>query len=410
MALTKFEQDLNIIAKLDDEPNDVGGLSAAELKAKFDEGGLTLQKYINEVLIPVLEDLLDSLDKNKAGKEELQGVVLGQIPDGTITSEKLADETIAKEKLNTALQEEIGSHATKAEHNAHISATNNPHKVTAAQVAVSEDLAAQFDMPVPSFAEEVLAALGSGLQGLYDSVEGTAEAGTRWRMYEWALGYTSGKSVATSGTVAKFTLEVADSVSIGSDGSLSLNDPTTITYTDALPEVGKYFRATKQNTDIMLVTDGSYREMAYDLESNTNEVTFRNLSAVWTYERYIGDITDTSPDAYPEDGWADGVHYIRAGLAAGKIAQIQTGHYAGTGVYGGENPTGITLHFVPKAVFVMRDDQAAPSSACLLWLGQAGSSTDAQFTLTDKTLSWYAASAENQLNSSGHTYYYLAIG
>ena len=32
MALTKMNTDLNIIAALDDEPNSVGGLSAAELE------------------------------------------------------------------------------------------------------------------------------------------------------------------------------------------------------------------------------------------------------------------------------------------------------------------------------------------------------------------------------------------
>lgn len=46
--------DLNIISALDDEPNDVGGLTSAELKAKFDEAGLIIQKYINEQLIPAI--------------------------------------------------------------------------------------------------------------------------------------------------------------------------------------------------------------------------------------------------------------------------------------------------------------------------------------------------------------------
>ena len=44
MALTEFQDDLNIIQKLDDEPNDVGGLTAAELKAKFDEAEAQLSK------------------------------------------------------------------------------------------------------------------------------------------------------------------------------------------------------------------------------------------------------------------------------------------------------------------------------------------------------------------------------
>lgn len=52
-----LDGDLNIIQKLDDEPNDVGGLTAQELKAKFDESGNVIKKYINETLVPaILED------------------------------------------------------------------------------------------------------------------------------------------------------------------------------------------------------------------------------------------------------------------------------------------------------------------------------------------------------------------
>ena len=52
-----LDGDLNIIQKLDDEPNDVGGLTAQELKVKFDEAGNTIKQYINEKLVPaVLED------------------------------------------------------------------------------------------------------------------------------------------------------------------------------------------------------------------------------------------------------------------------------------------------------------------------------------------------------------------
>ena len=54
MAFEKFNKDMKIISALDDEPNDVGGLTAAELKAKFDEGGEALKRYINETLIPAV--------------------------------------------------------------------------------------------------------------------------------------------------------------------------------------------------------------------------------------------------------------------------------------------------------------------------------------------------------------------
>ncbi len=46
MSISEMTDDLGIISSLDDEPNDEGGLTAAELKAKFDEGGNTDRKSV----------------------------------------------------------------------------------------------------------------------------------------------------------------------------------------------------------------------------------------------------------------------------------------------------------------------------------------------------------------------------
>ncbi len=54
LEVTTLNGDLNIIAKLDDEPNDVGGLTSAELKAEFDKAGNVIKTYLNETLIPEL--------------------------------------------------------------------------------------------------------------------------------------------------------------------------------------------------------------------------------------------------------------------------------------------------------------------------------------------------------------------
>lgn len=63
-----LDGDLNIIQKLDDEPNDVGGLTAAELKHEFDKAGLAIQKYINETLVPkIIEE-----DATNAAREEAE--------------------------------------------------------------------------------------------------------------------------------------------------------------------------------------------------------------------------------------------------------------------------------------------------------------------------------------------------
>lgn len=57
MALPTLNDDLAVISKLDDLPNDVGGLTAADLKAKFDEAAGAIQTYINDTLLPYLESV-----------------------------------------------------------------------------------------------------------------------------------------------------------------------------------------------------------------------------------------------------------------------------------------------------------------------------------------------------------------
>lgn len=55
MALDKLNKNMQIISALSDEPNDVDGLTSAQLKAKFDEAGEAIKAYINNVLLPQLE-------------------------------------------------------------------------------------------------------------------------------------------------------------------------------------------------------------------------------------------------------------------------------------------------------------------------------------------------------------------
>ncbi|MDR0916360.1 MAG: hypothetical protein LBN02_04135 [Oscillospiraceae bacterium] len=56
MSIRNIDSDLNIIGALADEPNDEDGLGAEELKAKFDEGGNAIKAYINDTLIPDVND------------------------------------------------------------------------------------------------------------------------------------------------------------------------------------------------------------------------------------------------------------------------------------------------------------------------------------------------------------------
>ena len=55
MAFTQFSYDMEIIGKLSDTPNVDDGLTAAQLKDKFDEGGKAIKEYINGVLLQELQ-------------------------------------------------------------------------------------------------------------------------------------------------------------------------------------------------------------------------------------------------------------------------------------------------------------------------------------------------------------------
>ena len=155
MDFTPLEKDMNIISALDDEPNDVGGLTATELKAKFDEGGNAIKDYLNNTVIPEVKAALG----DKAGKDELQGLVLGQIPDGTITEDKLSEE----------LKEQIGSMAPASD-------------VFTKEETLSPETAALYELDDTAAPDDVfiILALGAGKYGYGITVkypDGTPAAG-----------------------------------------------------------------------------------------------------------------------------------------------------------------------------------------------------------------------------------------
>lgn len=59
MAIPKFLDDLNIIAKLGDYPGSDNNLSTAQFKAKFDEASIKIQNYINNTFLPYMNQLVD---------------------------------------------------------------------------------------------------------------------------------------------------------------------------------------------------------------------------------------------------------------------------------------------------------------------------------------------------------------
>lgn len=90
--------------------------------------------------------------------------------------------------------------------------------------------------------------------------------------------------------------------------------------------------------------------------------------------------------------------------------KIEAGSYVGTGTSGQSNPNELTFQFAPKMVVVTATGAAGlGASTGMLWNGNPTIGSKS-VTLDGNALSWYDSSAANQLNTSGTTYYYVAIG
>ena len=101
MAFTQFNYDMDIISKLSDSPNVDDGLTAAQLKGKFDEAGKVIKNYINStLLVEALEkpDFQGMVKSNGTGFIAAEAGKDYQAPLGTgdVTKEMLAGDVLSK--------------------------------------------------------------------------------------------------------------------------------------------------------------------------------------------------------------------------------------------------------------------------------------------------------------------------
>ena len=109
---------------------------------------------------------------------------------------------------------------------------------------------------------------------------------------------------------------------------------------------------------------------------------------------------------------------IDAALAGG--AKIATGSYTGTGKYGASHPNTLTFDFAPKFIYVYRSGSyltyafpAVAGQGTSVVYHQVGEFDNKVINLSwnGNSVSWYCtADVYCQLNNSGSTYCYFAIG
>ena len=116
MALTTFNEDMEIISKQSTYPNDADGMTPEELKASHDKAGKLIKEYINNTLLKELggTSAAGSLGVDKVNGTNMGSTIqaaldalaaqiveatLGTIPDKSIGEAKLADLSVSTRAL-----------------------------------------------------------------------------------------------------------------------------------------------------------------------------------------------------------------------------------------------------------------------------------------------------------------------
>lgn len=98
------------------------------------------------------------------------------------------------------------------------------------------------------------------------------------------------------------------------------------------------------------------------------------------------------------------------------VPKIETGSYVGTGTYGSSTPNTLTFSFEPKIVFIALDTDYNGTCVPMIRASKSAASIIASagylisLSWNEKSVSWYGATAQSQLNLSNKTYFYVCIG
>lgn len=252
----------------------------------------------------------------------------------------------------------------------------------------------------------------------------TLPSSDQWK----TIAYGNGKFVTTCGT--------GRSVAYSTDGaswtavsiSSYVANWSKIVYGD-----GKFVILAYGSNKALYSTNGA------DWVQTTLPSTLYTRSATYGNGKFVV-TTNNNSTAYSTDGinWHNTYPVLvnPAGTnVTDKVAQalgsvkVETGEYTGTNTYGESNPTVLSFSGKPFLVLVLAHQDSSenityfnPGNGCwgndsLFWVsgtdktkvGQSSSSGTVTFIAAGNTLSFYASSAQTQMNASNYKYRYAAL-
>lgn len=278
---------------------------------------------------------------------------------------------------------------------------------------------------------EVLVAVRNSISRIEDAINGAA-GGYVWNKYAYEQKEVAGRIVSGESddvpSTGNFRFTVANSVAMNpTTGEITLVNPTAAS---RKPVAGEYFTCKYWMYGGYQDAPGVYHWGA-DTAIRREQTGYANGQGIWALildvPKVIGRLefqgiaASEREDAYPADGWMDGVKYVSAPKSQlSAVGKCVTGSYVGGGSAGEDSPNVLEFMFVPKTVeilgyssgssftrtaAVMVLDAMTTSYTAGTGFGGSGKRSEDR-----KQVSWYNSGADAQYNHAGYTYYYRALG
>lgn len=248
---------------------------------------------------------------------------------------------------------------------------------------------------------------------------------------------TTGQTIVSSKSSkdATYTIKYADAVFIDPDTlAVSLVNPVSLAVSfnnqdSTFPSLlGKYATNFSSGTSVIYYIPTNAKYTCYTdpyetvFQAGIYTVSGQTVADIGSWEY----LRSSDESAYPDSGESGGYEYQYLGVPfdnAVNGAKIEAGVYTGTGTYGSSNPCSLTFDFVPSILIisgVLKSKSTTISGVGSVVMnisyGYYGESYS-EYSIRGNVQSignqvqWYSDNAASeQMNTSGNTYYYVAIG